>query len=139
MLDRMAPYSPAQLLRARAALPHRGRLCHACGLRVPELVLERRDLRRIIRLINEGRPNMALAELRSATSCPERWGRLWILHKGRPGALRPGPQCRRCRMHLRSSRRLRCTICGTDCGDDPAFDPERLRVRIDRRAKCYPS
>lgn len=139
MADLTAPYSPAQLRAARASLPQRGLLCHVCGLRVPQFVALKSPLRRrIIWLINQRRPLMAAAELRAAISCPERWARLWVLHKGRPGRRRPGPPCRHCRTPLQHSRSSRCLICGTAHLYEAQAHPEHRRHPVDRGARCYP-
>jgi len=132
-------YSRSEVLTLGNAFPTRGQLCHHCGLRIPEFdELRGEGRRRVLELIRDGRMIMAIRELQTITGCSLRWAKLWAHHAGRRQARHPGPPCPFCRQPLRTSRTQLCVHCGADWHDDPALDPDEVRVPVDPEARCYP-
>jgi hypothetical protein len=81
---------------------------------------------------------MAIQELRALTGCSLLWAQLWVQHKGRPRALRPGPPCRFCDEPLHDSRSQHCPQCGRDWQADSRWDPDRKPIPVDPMARCHP-
>ena len=132
-------YSRPEVLALGDAFPTRGQLCHHCGLHIPEFAeLNNAGRRRVLELIRDQRRIMAIRELQTITGCSLRWAKLWVHHAGRPLALHPGPPCPFCGNPLKTSRAQLCLHCGQDWHGDPALDPDRTRVPIDPKARCYP-
>src|SRR5687768_11522400 len=103
--------------------PSRGPLCPHCNRRIPQFAdLSESDARRVRGLICQRRPIMAVAELRAATGCSERWAELWVEHKGRPIPLLHEGPCPYCGMPLRTVAAKQCRHCRRDW-----HDPEHLR------------
>ena len=132
-------YSRAETIARGDRLPARGALCHHCGLRIPDFAeLRSVDRRRIRELIRNHRPIMARQELRTITGCSLLWAKIWVQHAGRPLALRPGPPCPFCREPLKTSRAQECASCARSWYEEPARDPDRMRIAVDPTARCYP-
>jgi hypothetical protein len=111
-------YSRAEVLAAGNVLPERGALCHECGAIIPvfeELV--EADERRIRYLIRDGRPLMAMAELRAATGCSLPWAKLWVQHEGKPKPADGPASCPYCGEPLRTSLAKQCRFCRRDWHD----------------------
>ena len=67
-------YSRSEVTNLGASFPTRGRLCHQCGLRIPEFAeLSKASQRRISALAAADRPMMAIQELRALTGCSLLW------------------------------------------------------------------
>jgi hypothetical protein len=96
------------------------------------------DRLRVLELIRIQRPMMALAELRAITECSPTWARIWISHCGRARSHRHGMSCPYCGTALASSRAYACGLCGRSWRGHPHFDPDRIGIPIDPRARCYP-
>jgi hypothetical protein len=113
-------YTRAEVLAAGNTLPERGPLCHECGARIPLFQeMGEADERRIRQLIRDGRPVMAMAELRAATGCSLLWAKLWVQHGGRP---KPAKEprltpCPYCGQPLRTSLAKQCRFCRRDWHD----------------------
>jgi hypothetical protein len=111
-------YSRDEILAAGNNLPERGALCHECGAKIPVFAeLNEADERRVRQLIREGRPIMAMAELRVATGCSLPWAKLWVQHEGRPKPAKEPMPCPYCGEPLRTSLAKQCRYCRRDWHD----------------------
>jgi hypothetical protein len=113
----MIPYTRAELQEAMdRRWPERGVRCDRCKTLVPQFAeLLDVDRARIVRLILEGRPVLAQAELEACTGAPPRFAKIWVLHSGRPSPRFLGPPCPLCGKALASSRAKQCLHCHADC------------------------
>ena len=109
-----APYTRAEVLAANIGLPQRGLFCTHCDTHIPQFRdLSQVDEWRVRHLIFNGRPVMAVAELRAATGCPLSWASLWVLHRGKPFINGPVP-CPHCGKPLRTPFARQCRFCHAD-------------------------
>jgi hypothetical protein len=112
MEDLERPYTREEILVAGDGFPSRGLLCTKCRTRIPQFVeLSAADESRVRHLILEGRTTLAIAELRAATHCCERWAKIWVIHSGRPARVVPGPPCPYCGKPLRTATAKQCPHC----------------------------
>lgn len=106
------PYARVEFQGDLPRFPTRGLYCRKCRTYIPEFMdLTGADYHRIRTLALEGRSALAIAELVSATGCPERWAKIWVLHAGRPHVEVPGPPCPHCGQLLRTDRAKQCPHC----------------------------
>jgi hypothetical protein len=82
--EEMIRYTRAELQEAMdGRWPERGVRCDRCKTLVPQFAeLLDADRARIVRLILEGRPVLAQAELEACTGAPPRFAKIWVLHSG---------------------------------------------------------
>ena len=92
-------------------LDEKSRLCHRCGQEIPQFELSAKQRDRIMELMNQSRQMMAIAELRSAVGCSVDLAKLWVVHRGRPKPVYPGPPCPFCGGLLRTSLAKQCPHC----------------------------
>jgi hypothetical protein len=112
-------YSKAEVRAAEAGFPDRGPICDHCKTRIPQFSdLSEQDEMRVRQLIRDGRPVMAIEELRVATGCSIQWAKIWVTHRGSP---RPSEEdtapCPYCGKPLRTSMARQCRFRRRDWHD----------------------
>jgi hypothetical protein len=108
-------YTREEVIAAGDAFPERGLLCHECKTRIPQFAdLSEIDKQRILELILEDKPVMAMAALRAATGCGIRWAKIWVIHKGQPNSPIDHPPCPYCGEPLRTPSAQQCRFCRRD-------------------------
>jgi len=90
-------------------------VCHECGATIPVFEdLSESDERRVRECIRQGRPVMAMTELKFATGCSLDAARLWVEHRGIPQPAKETRPCPYCGQPLRTSLARQCRFCGRD-------------------------
>jgi hypothetical protein len=108
-------YSRTEIDQYGNGFPKKGIYCPKCKTYIPVFEDMTDELRsRVLRLIRDNKKMMAMAELRAATGCSERWAKIWVLHGGRPTPEYPGPPCPYCGKPLRTSLAKQCPHCLKD-------------------------
>jgi hypothetical protein len=118
-----APYSRSEVTSLGDAFPTRGPTCPTCRTHVPQFLdLDASARHRVLALEFKGQMALAIAELRGATGCSERWAKIWVGHRGGP----PWPidtrptLCPFCGQPLRTARAKQCRHCKRDWHTEPA-------------------
>jgi len=112
MLNEETPYSRDECLASDGGFPDRGLFCAKCRTRIPQFSeLSIKAENRVRNLIRANQKAMAIRELEAATSCPERWAKIWVLHAGKPMPEYPGQPCPYCDKPLRTSLAKQCPHC----------------------------
>ena len=115
------PYTRKELEEHPDLLPERGSYCPCCNARIPQFAdLSDADAFRIRRLISQGQPSLAQAELVAATGCSRNFAKIWVLHSGRPNAVGTIAPCPYCGGPLATALAKQCKHCFMDW-----HDPER--------------
>jgi hypothetical protein len=97
------------------ALPARGERCPKCRAIIPQFAdLTEKDEGRLRSLIRDGRKMVAMQELRSLTSCPISWAKIWVLHSGRADAAGTTAPCPYCGKPLKTALAKQCPHCNMD-------------------------
>jgi hypothetical protein len=115
------PYTRKEMEEGPDGLPVRGPLCPCCNNRIPQFEeLSDSDAFRIRRLILQGQPSLAQAELVAATGCTRNFAKIWVFHSGRPKAVGTTAPCPYCGRELATALAKQCKHCFMDW-----HDPER--------------
>ncbi len=106
-------YSKEELEQANLPrFPDKGVYCEKCKTWIPQFEeLDDLSESRILELIINGRSVMAMKELQAKVGCNQRWAKIWVLHKGNPTPIIPGPPCPYCGGELRTSLAKQCPHC----------------------------
>ena len=110
--DRGPPYTRDEVRDLGDGFPSRGIFCTKCRTFIPEFAeLEPFQYHRISMLALNGQSQLAIAELRDATGCSERWAKIWVIHRGKAETVAPGPPCPFCGLPIRTERSQQCPHC----------------------------
>jgi len=133
-MNEEAPYTRDEVLRFSHEPAQRGVLCPKCNAHIPQFAdLKESDRGRILNLITQQRPTMAMQELRAATGCSIPWAKLWVTHRGRPewDPEQTAP-CPYCGQTLRTPVAKQCRHCRMDWHD--VENPIRMVAKRDEKA-----
>jgi len=114
------------------AWPERGDFCPNCQTTIPRFqALTKEDEERIRKLSHIEQ----IKELRLATGCNLRWGKIWALHPKGPQEHKQkfGPPCPYCGEDLFTKRTKQCLECGWDWHDP--LNPVRHKTKREKAAE----